>query len=141
MITLAKSFKKHTREQLAEIIFKKYMEEAFDVKAFHYLVKPIDELKFRNVFFRAVADCKRTKEEKARLEKAMKEEDEAKAKKRAEEKRLNEIALNKYLQPISYAVPQLNILSSNNPEEYLFQTPANIDISTFQSLVYRSKNN
>jgi len=42
--------------------FKKYMEEAFDVKAFHYLIKPIDELKLKNVFFKAVADCKRTKE-------------------------------------------------------------------------------
>jgi len=37
-----------------------------------------------------------TPQEKARLEKAMKEEDEAKAKKKAEERRLNEMALAKY---------------------------------------------
>lgn len=37
-----------------------------------------------------------TPQEKARLEKAMKEEGEAKAKKRAEERRLNELALAKY---------------------------------------------
>lgn len=37
-----------------------------------------------------------TPQEKARLEKAMKEEDEAKAKKRAEERRLNELALARY---------------------------------------------
>lgn len=82
-----------------------------------------------------------TPEEKARLEKAMKEEDEAKAKKRAEEKRLNEIALNKHRQLISYKIPQVDILSSGNPKEYLFQIPSNIDISAFKLLMYRSKNN
>lgn len=33
--------------------YREYMEEAFDVNAFHYLVKPIDEEKFKEVFRRA----------------------------------------------------------------------------------------
>lgn len=33
--------------------YREYMEEAFDVNAFHYLVKPIDEEKFSEVFSRA----------------------------------------------------------------------------------------
>ena len=33
--------------------YREYMEEAFDVNAFHYLVKPIDEDKFSKVFRRA----------------------------------------------------------------------------------------
>lgn len=33
--------------------YRKYMEEAFDVNAFHYLVKPIDAEKFSEVFSRA----------------------------------------------------------------------------------------
>lgn len=82
-----------------------------------------------------------TPEEKARLEKAMKEEDEAKAKKREEAKRLSEIVLNKYIQSISYSTPQIDILSSDNPGEFLFQTPTNVDISVFQSLAYRFKSN
>jgi DNA-binding LytR/AlgR family response regulator len=41
---------------------KEYMANAFDVKAFHYLVKPVDESKFAAVFLRAVNDCKRDKE-------------------------------------------------------------------------------
>lgn len=32
---------------------REYMEEAFDVNAFHYLVKPIKEKKFSEVFLRA----------------------------------------------------------------------------------------
>ena len=34
--------------------YEKYMNSAFDVSAFHYLLKPIDEEKFRNVFGRAL---------------------------------------------------------------------------------------
>ncbi len=34
--------------------FREYMEDAFDVNAFHYLVKPIKEKKFAEVFQRAV---------------------------------------------------------------------------------------
>ena len=33
--------------------YREYMEEAFDVNAFHYLLKPIDEEKFSEVFGRA----------------------------------------------------------------------------------------
>jgi len=42
--------------------FKEYMPDAFDVKAFHYLIKPIDEVKFQTVFSRALSDCLKTKE-------------------------------------------------------------------------------
>ncbi len=35
---------------------REYMEEAFDVNAFHYLVKPIDEKKFFSVFKRAIKE-------------------------------------------------------------------------------------
>lgn len=37
--------------------FKDYMEEAFDVNAFHYLVKPIDSEKFSRVFSSAVKEA------------------------------------------------------------------------------------
>lgn len=36
--------------------YEKYMNSAFDVSAFHYLLKPIDEEKFRNVFRRALTE-------------------------------------------------------------------------------------
>lgn len=36
--------------------YEKYMNSAFDVSAFHYLLKPIDEEKFRNVFRRALKE-------------------------------------------------------------------------------------
>ena len=36
--------------------FREYMEDAFDVNAFHYLVKPIKEKKFPEVFQRAVKE-------------------------------------------------------------------------------------
>lgn len=49
-----------------------------------------------------------TPEEKARLEKAMKEEDEDKAKKREEQKRLSEIATDRYLQMMSSTVPDID---------------------------------
>jgi len=41
---------------------KEYMDAAFDVKAFHYLVKPIDEDKFKAVISRAINDCRKIKE-------------------------------------------------------------------------------
>lgn len=53
------------REQSAEsvLIFitgiKEYVFEAFDVSAFHYLLKPIEEKKFNEVFTRAVSEVKR----------------------------------------------------------------------------------
>ena len=36
--------------------YREYMEEAFDVNAFHYLVKPVDEKKFHTVFHRALKE-------------------------------------------------------------------------------------
>lgn len=45
--------------------YKEYMEEAFDVNAFHYLLKPINEKKFYTVFERALKDISmKTKQEK-----------------------------------------------------------------------------
>jgi len=38
---------------------KEYVFEAFDVSAFHYLLKPIEEKKFIEVFARAVAESER----------------------------------------------------------------------------------
>lgn len=42
--------------------FREYMEDAFDVNAFHYLVKPIKEKKFAEVFQRAVKEVASTGE-------------------------------------------------------------------------------
>ena len=36
--------------------YREYMEDAFDVNAFHYLLKPIDDKKFQAVFNRAVKE-------------------------------------------------------------------------------------
>lgn len=41
---------------------KDYVFEAFDVAAFHYLLKPIEENKFMEVFDRAVKEAKKRKE-------------------------------------------------------------------------------
>ena len=42
--------------------YREYMEEAFDVNAFHYLVKPIKESKFSEVFQRAVKEVRSLEE-------------------------------------------------------------------------------
>ena len=42
-----------------------YVFEAYDVGAFHYLLKPVDEEKFREVMRRAAAQLKKTKKEKS----------------------------------------------------------------------------
>ena len=42
--------------------FTDFWGDAFDVKAFHYLVKPVDVIKFNAVFTRAVTDCLDKKE-------------------------------------------------------------------------------
>ncbi|MBO5424341.1 MAG: response regulator transcription factor [Lachnospiraceae bacterium] len=45
--------------------YREYMEDAFDVNAFHYLIKPVDERKFNTVFGRALKEVSaRTKQEK-----------------------------------------------------------------------------
>ena len=36
--------------------YREYMEDAFDVNAFHYLIKPIDDKKFHTVFERATKE-------------------------------------------------------------------------------------
>jgi len=61
-IELAKRIRKvqENSEKRSIIIFvtafREYMEDAFDVNAFHYLVKPIKEKKFAEVFQRAVKE-------------------------------------------------------------------------------------
>lgn len=42
--------------------FEEYVFRAFDVGAFHYLVKPFEEEKFASVLFRAVEQCGQTAE-------------------------------------------------------------------------------
>ena len=57
-ITLAKELRERKPETLPVIIFvtgyDQYVFDAFDVNAFQYLLKPIDEQKFTEVFARAV---------------------------------------------------------------------------------------
>lgn len=43
--------------------YREYMEEAFDVNAYHYLVKPIDEEKFSSVFYRAWKEASAAEEQ------------------------------------------------------------------------------
>jgi len=44
--------------------YREYMEDAFDVNAFHYLLKPIDEKKFNTIFNRALKEVSmKTKQE------------------------------------------------------------------------------
>lgn len=47
--------------------YEKYMNSAFDVSAFHYLLKPIDEEKFRSVFGRAQKELSVAKEQTERF--------------------------------------------------------------------------
>lgn len=42
--------------------YEKYMNDAFDVSAFHYLLKPVNEEKFRSVFARALKELSAAKE-------------------------------------------------------------------------------
>ena len=75
-----------------------------------------------------------TPEEKARLEKAMKEEDEEKAKRREKGKQSNEILLDYSVQPVLLGTPQVGVLFSNDPG-VLFQIPSNIDASMVQGFM------
>ena len=61
------------RKELAEesviifiTAFTDYMPDAFDVRAFHYLMKPVDETKFNNVFTRAIKEHHRLNNNKDR---------------------------------------------------------------------------
>ena len=63
-IDVAKHIRKEQEKKGGErsiIIFitgyREYMEDAFDVNAFHYLVKPVDEQKFYTVFNRALKEA------------------------------------------------------------------------------------
>lgn len=47
--------------------YEKYMNSAFDVSAFHYLLKPIDEEKFRSVFLRALDELYAVRERTKRF--------------------------------------------------------------------------
>lgn len=53
-------FREKNKKTKSIIIFvtgyREYMEDAFDVNAFHYLVKPIDEKKMSTVFKRAIKE-------------------------------------------------------------------------------------
>ncbi len=61
-IETAKTIRKNSD---AIIIFvtalKEYVFEAFDVEAFHYILKPVDEGKFNEIFGRAVKEVKASK--------------------------------------------------------------------------------
>ena len=46
---------------------KEYVFDAFDVLAFHYLLKPIEEKKFVSVYERAVSEVERQKQQRAKL--------------------------------------------------------------------------
>ena len=46
--------------------YREYMEDAFDVNAFHYLLKPIDEKKFHDIFSRALKEAFAKTEQKKR---------------------------------------------------------------------------
>lgn len=57
-IEVAKALRAKQEQQLKSIIifitgYREYMEDAFDVNAYHYLVKPINETKFYEVFNKA----------------------------------------------------------------------------------------
>jgi len=64
-VETAKKIRKAETHFESVIIFitalREYMESAFDVKAFHYLIKPVNEDKFKSVFSRAVYDCRKGK--------------------------------------------------------------------------------
>lgn len=59
-IEIAKKLRKRDKKLI--IIFvtalEEYVFQAFDVNAFHYLVKPIDDIKFAKVLCKAVKECR-----------------------------------------------------------------------------------
>ena len=60
---LARIIRNRSKEKQSIIIFisgyKEYVFDAFDVEAFHYLLKPIDNEKFTNVFEKAYRERER----------------------------------------------------------------------------------
>ncbi len=69
-IETARELREQHKESLLIFItgVKEYVFEAFDVAAFHYLLKPISEDRFRDVFSRAISEVKKQgKETQKRL--------------------------------------------------------------------------
>lgn len=64
-IDTARALRKRKSETVLIFItgIKEYVFEAFDVSAFHYLLKPIEEKKFEEVFDRVVIEAGRSKEQ------------------------------------------------------------------------------
>ncbi len=62
-IETAKTIRKRNEETILIFVtgIKEYVFEAFDVAAFHYLLKPIEEGKFAEVFERAVTEADNSK--------------------------------------------------------------------------------
>ena len=67
-IALAQEIRKHNFETEPVIIFvtgyEQYVFDAFDVNAFQYLLKPVDEQKFAQVFVRAAEQVEKFKKSK-----------------------------------------------------------------------------
>lgn len=70
-MALARKIRKRTSGALPVIIFvtgyEKYVFDAFDVGAFQYLLKPVNEEKFAQVFARAVAQIETGREKPGRV--------------------------------------------------------------------------
>ena len=70
-MALARKIREQVTEIQPVIIFvtgyERYVFDAFDVRAFQYLLKPVDEEKFAQVFARAVAQIGTTKEKLGRV--------------------------------------------------------------------------
>ena len=70
-MALARKIREQATETQPVIIFvtgyERYVFDAFDVGAFQYLLKPVDEEKFAQVFARAVAQIGTTKEKLGRV--------------------------------------------------------------------------
>ena len=65
---LAKEIRKQKVESILIFItgIREYVFDAFEVSAFHYLLKPIDERKFAEVLERAVSEAEKRKQEEKR---------------------------------------------------------------------------
>lgn len=63
-IETAKRIREQSRDAVLIFIsgLKDYVFEAFDVSAFHYLLKPIEESRFQDIFDRAVKEAEKRKE-------------------------------------------------------------------------------
>ena len=66
-IEVAGSLRKQGNESILIFVtsIKEYVFEAFDVMAFHYLLKPIEEKRFETVWERAVKECQKSRAKRA----------------------------------------------------------------------------